>query len=75
MTMTNGSATTSKSSLQRAGLESYVNEAMHMDISMVQRWKPHASVYEYAAKKLGLRPDQACTHCNGALLVLTLNAL
>ena len=65
-TMTNGSVRTSKGSLQRAGLDFYVAEAM--DISMVQRWKPHASVYEYAAKQLGLRPDQACVSCTATLL-------
>ena len=53
--MTNGSAAITRACLQRSGLEPYIAETM--DIAMVHRWKPHASVYAYAAKQLGLPPE------------------
>jgi FMN phosphatase YigB (HAD superfamily) len=57
--MTNGSAAITRGCLQRAGLEPYIVDVM--DIAMVQRWKPHASVYTRAAKQLGLPPEQVNT--------------
>ena len=56
-TMTNSTISFSQAALKYGGLDSYVDKPM--DISLVQRWKPHSSVYLYAVEQLDLEPHQA----------------
>ena len=56
-TMTNSTMSFSQAALKHGGLDSYVD--VPMDISLIQRWKPHSSVYLYAVDQLDLEPHQA----------------
>lgn len=55
-TMTNGSIAITKSLLQKAQLEGYVN--LVMDITQPKAWKPSPAAYSYAVKQLNLEPQQ-----------------
>ena len=55
-TMTNSTTTFSQAALKRGNCDSYIDTPL--DISMVQRWKPHPCVYQYAAKQLGFEPHE-----------------
>ena len=55
-TMTNSTTTFSQAALKRGNCDSYID--LPLDIGMVHRWKPHPSVYLYAAKQLGCEPHE-----------------
>jgi 2-haloacid dehalogenase len=55
-TLGNGSATTVRNLLERAGLVQLVDAVL--SIEDAKHWKPHAAAYQYAQRKLGLEPDR-----------------
>ena len=54
--MTNSTTSFSQAALKRGNCDTYIDTPL--DISMVQRWKPHPSVYQFAAKQLGFEPHE-----------------
>ena len=55
--MTNGSIAITKSLLQKAQLDGFVD--LVMDITQPKAWKPSPAAYSYAVKQLNLEPQQA----------------
>ncbi|HYY32648.1 MAG TPA: haloacid dehalogenase type II [Gaiellaceae bacterium] len=55
-TLTNGSAEVAEKLLERAGLADLVERRLSVD--SVKRWKPAPEPYLYAARDLGVPPDQ-----------------
>ena len=55
-TLGNGSATTVRTLLERAGLAPLVQAVL--SIEDAKHWKPHAAAYQYAERKLGLGADR-----------------
>ncbi|NEE03616.1 haloacid dehalogenase type II [Phytoactinopolyspora halotolerans] len=56
VTLTNGSARNTTSLLQRAGLDSTIEQVLTVDD--VQRWKPAPDIYRHAAASTGVRAEQ-----------------
>jgi 2-haloacid dehalogenase len=54
--LTNGSASTTRALLQRAGVQGYVRQVVSVDD--VQRWKPAPQIYRHAAKTCQVEPKQ-----------------
>ena len=74
-TMTNGSIAITKSLLQKAQLEGYVN--LVMDITQPKAWKPSPAAYNYAVKQLNLEPQQVRLYqdtCSGVMQARILHA-
>ncbi|HWJ31086.1 MAG TPA: haloacid dehalogenase type II [Gaiellaceae bacterium] len=55
-TLTNGSAEVAKKLLERAGLTELVEG--RLSVEAVKRWKPAPEPYLYAARELGVPPDE-----------------
>ena len=55
-TLTNGSAEVAKKLLERAGLAELVEG--RLSVEAVKRWKPAPEPYLYAARELGVPPDE-----------------
>lgn len=54
--LTNGSKSSTKALLEKAGFDSLVKEIISTDD--VERAKPHREVYLHAAKKVGIEPGE-----------------
>ncbi|HYZ38719.1 MAG TPA: haloacid dehalogenase type II [Pseudonocardiaceae bacterium] len=56
ITLTNGSTSTTRALLQRAGVHEHVRQMISVDD--VQRWKPAPQIYRHAAKVCQVDPQQ-----------------
>jgi 2-haloacid dehalogenase len=56
ITLTNGSTSTTRALLQRAGVHEHVRQVISVDD--VQRWKPAPQIYRHAAKVCQVDPQQ-----------------
>jgi 2-haloacid dehalogenase len=54
--LTNGSADTTRTLLERAGLEGYVRDVV--SVGDIQRWKPAPEIYRHAAKTCQVKLEQ-----------------
>jgi len=56
ITLTNGSADTTRTLLKRAGVQGYVRQVVSVDD--IQRWKPAPEIYRHAAKSCQVEREQ-----------------
>jgi 2-haloacid dehalogenase len=56
-TLTNGSAASAETLLERAGLSGVIER--HLDVGATRRWKPHAAPYDHACRTLRVSPRDA----------------
>jgi 2-haloacid dehalogenase len=56
LALTNGSAESTRQSLEKAGLSDFVTRIVSIDDA--KAWKPHAKAYHYAAQAAGVLPAQ-----------------